>query len=113
MGKRKSKLFMIIASVLCVLLFLQRLTGGILHAVFGMVLLVMMVVHLCSQKEKLKHKRTSIQAVDWLMIATLTVLIITGVLLHPLADVIFLKILHKLASVLLVLGILGHILQHT
>lgn len=114
MDKTKySKLFLtIILLALCVLLFLERLTGGIWHAVFGILLTIVATVHLCRQNAKLKYRTRSIQVIDWALIALLAILFLTGFLLHPLHDVLALKILHKLSAVLFVLGVIAHILQH-
>lgn len=108
-----SKLFLaIITLVLCVLLFLQRLTGGIWHAVLGILLIIVAAVHLCKQNAKLKHRARSIQVIDWALIALLAVLLVTGILLHPLNGVLALKIIHKLSAVLFVLGVIAHMVQH-
>lgn len=112
MNSKKERLFMIITLILCVLLFLQRLTGEIWHAVLGLLLIIAMVVHMCRQMVKMKYKKNVIQAVDWMLIGSLAVLFLTGMLLHPLQGMLVLKILHKLAAVLFVLGIIVHMVQH-
>lgn len=48
MNKTKNKLLLLVTLILCVLLFTRRLTGGILHDILGLVLLVILVVHLCT-----------------------------------------------------------------
>lgn len=108
-----SKLFLTLTILaLCVLLFLERLTGGIWHAVLGILLLIVATVHLCRQNAKLKHRTRSIQVIDWALIALLAILFLTGLLLHPLHDILALKIIHKLSAVLFVLGVIAHIVQH-
>lgn len=110
--KKKEKLFMAVALLFCVLLFLQRLTGEIGHAVFGILLTILVIVHMCRQITKMKHKKMSVQIADWVLMAALAVLFLTGMLLHPLQGMLIIKILHKLAAVIFVLVILVHILQH-
>lgn len=114
MSKTKySKLLLsVITLLLCVLLFLQRLTGGIWHAVLGILLIIVATVHLCRQNAKLKHRPRAIQIIDWILIALLAILLLTGILLHPLHGVLALKIIHKLSAVLFVLGIIAHMVQH-
>lgn len=112
MSKRNNKLFMAAVFVLCVLLFMERLTGGVLHAIFGIVLAVMFAVHVCKSNKQMKYRKTSVQAVDWILIAALIVLVVSGILLHPLGGLLILKIIHKLAAVIFVLGLFAHILQH-
>ncbi len=110
--KKKEKLFMAVALLFCVLLFLQRLTGEIGHAVFGILLTILVIVHMCRQIMKMKHKKMWVQIADWVLMAALVVLFLTGMLLHPLQGMLIIKILHKLAAVIFVLGMLVHILQH-
>lgn len=111
--KKKENMFVgILILALCVLLFLERLTGGIVHAVLGVLLIVVVAVHLAKQNAKLKYRSRAIQVIDWALVALLAVLFVSGMLLHPFQGVLALKIVHKLAAVLFVLGILAHILQH-
>lgn len=110
--KKKEKLFMAISTVICALLFLQRLTGEIGHVVFGAILIIMVLVHMCRQITKMKHKKMGVQTVDWVLMAALAVLCVTGMLLRPLQGMLIIKILHKLAAVIFVSGMIVHILQH-
>lgn len=112
MNEKKEKLFTIITLMLCLILFLERLTGEICHVVFGMLLLVMTLVHVCRRICKLKHKRMSVKVVDWIMMAAFAVVILSGMLLHPLQGVLAVKVIHKLFSVFLVVGIIVHVIQH-
>lgn len=105
-------LLSVITLVLCILLFLQRLTGGIWHAVLGISLIIIATVHLCRQNAKLKYRARSIQIIDWALTALLAILLLTGILLHPLHEVLALKIIHKLSAVLFVLGLIAHMVQH-
>lgn len=97
---------------LCVLLFLQRLTGDIVHSVLGIILVIAATVHLCRQNVKMKYRSRSIQIIDWILIALLAILFISGMLLHPMHEVLALKIVHKISAVLFVLGIIAHMVQH-
>lgn len=112
MSKKKEILMTVITLMLCVVLFAERLTGGIIHAVLGLLVVMIMAVHVGGQMKKMKYKKPSVRIVDWVLMASLVLLLVTGVLLHPMQDVLALKILHKLAAVLFVLGVIGHILQH-
>lgn len=112
MIKKKELSFMILTLVLCVLLFAERLTGEIFHAILGLVLVVFMAVHLGRQMKKLRCRKLHIQVVDWILMAALAALFVTGMLLHPMHGLLILKIVHKLAAVVFVLGVIGHIVQH-
>lgn len=110
--KKSERLLMIITLVLCVLLFAERLTGGILHAVCGILLAVIVGRHTYVEFRKMKYKKSAVRVVDWVLVAALAVLIVTGILLHPLQGVLAVKILHKLAAVVFVLGLIAHVVQH-
>lgn len=112
MNKKKEIWFIVFTLVLCVLLFAERLTGNTIHSILGLIVVVVMDVHLFMQLKKLKHKKQQIQAVDWLLVASVEILFVTGILLHPMREVLALKIVHKLAAVLFVIGIIVHIIQH-
>lgn len=110
--KHKYTVMAVLTLALIVVLFLQRLTGDAVHSVLGLVLTVAMIVHLCRQNAKLGRRPRWIQMVDWALIVVLAVLLVTGILLHPIRDVLALKIAHKLAAVLFALGVIVHIVQH-
>lgn len=110
--KTNAKLLMAAGILLCLLLFLQPLTGDILHAVFGMLLFILALVHTCKNMKKLPHKKKSARTVDWLILVSLAVLVLSGILLHPLHDMTALKILHKLSAVVFVIGAVIHAVQN-
>ena len=112
MKKRKEILFILVIVVLCVLLFAKRFTGEIWHAVFGVVLTAMAVAHVYLQIGKMKYKKSSVRLLDYMLLAALSVLLLTGILAHPLHGVPAVKILHKLAALIFVPGLFGHALQH-
>lgn len=104
--------FKIITLFLCVLLFGERLTGDICHAVLGIVLMILIAAHIGQKIAKLKHKSPYIRLTDWVLMAVTAILFLTGILLHPLQGILIIKILHKLSSVLFILGIILHMVQH-
>ena len=102
---------MIAALILCVLLFAERLTGGILHAVLGLVLLILTCRHVYTYRHKIEHQKKSVVITEWFTIAMLLTAFITGIFLHPLHEIMWIKLLHKLSAVLFVAGMLGHVRQ--
>lgn len=112
MKKAKEIIFMVIAIFLCVLLFLEHFTGEIWHAVLGVLFCVLMIGHLCRQMVKLRYQKKPVRVVDIVLIVSLVVLFVTGMLVHPLQGVLAIRLLHKLAAVVFVLGLIGHIVQH-
>lgn len=109
---KKEKLLMAVTLILCVLLFLERLTGQIWHAVFGLALAVIVVMHCCRAWKIMEYRKASFKAVDILLIVVLALLVVTGVLAHPLHDVLAVRIIHKLCAALFVIGIIVHAAQH-
>lgn len=118
MTKYARRFLSIMILLLCVLLFLQRLTGEIWHAILGILLILAAAIHIlsanmyCRQNMERKHSTYSIRITDWVLPSLLTVLCLTGMLLHPLHGVPVLKILHKLSAILFVPGLIAHIVQH-
>ena len=112
MKKTREKLFAAVTLLLCVLLFLEHFTGEIWHVVFGVLLVVLMVDHLWSQMPKVRYQKKTVRVVDEILLGALGVLLVTGMLLHPLQGMLCIKLLHKLAAIVFVLGTIGHIVQH-
>lgn len=113
MEKRgRAKCFMAATLFLCTLLFFEKRTGEAWHAFFGVLLIGMQIWHFLGQRQKLKLKSRRIRAVDGVLLISLALMLGTGVLLHPLGDWLVIKIWHKLAAVLFVLGIAVHTRQH-
>ncbi|MGN0154695.1 MAG: hypothetical protein ACI4A3_09600 [Lachnospiraceae bacterium] len=112
MNRKKEKWFTVITLVLCILLFGKRLTGDIWHAVLGMVFMILIAVHVGRHIVKMKYNKRFIRLVDWILMASTVILLLTGILLHPMQGVLLIKILHKISAVLFVLGIILHMVQH-
>lgn len=112
MNRKKEKVFMGICLLLCVLLFLERLTGEIWHAALGLILVILVVWHSYRLRKAWKGRKSSVKALDVAMIVVMAALVITGILAHPLHDVPAVRILHRLCAVLFVFGMLAHAVQH-
>lgn len=112
MNKWKNKLFFIVSVILCILLFAVRLTGAKWHVALGVILTCMMVKHTCSRWAKVRKQKQALQVVDQILLISLLVMFVSGMLIHPLHGMIIVKLLHKLSSVVFVLAMVGHVLQH-
>lgn len=110
--KTNGKLLMLASIILCILLFLQPLTGDILHAIFGVLLLILILVHIGRNRKKIKYKKKSVQVVDWMIIIALIILIVSGVLLHPMRGLLALKIAHRLSAVIFLITLIIHGVQN-
>lgn len=98
--------------ILCALLFCVKLTGGIWHAVFGISLASLSVCHTLKRFAKRKRKESSIRVTDWVILAALFVMFLSGMLMHPYGDMLPVKLAHKLSSVVFLLSTAGHVCQH-
>lgn len=112
MNKIRENIFMSIVILLCILLFGVKLTGGIWHVVFGVMLLVLCVSHTCRHFAKMKYQGKKVRITDEVQMAALAVMFLTGMLLHPTGGLFAVKMLHRLSAVVFVLSMLGHIVQH-
>lgn len=112
MKQKKGMLLMAVTLVLCVLLFMERLTGQVVHAVLGLVLVAIIAVHMTKLKGTWKYRKKAIRVLDVLLIVVMVLLVVSGILAHPLHDVLAVKMVHKLCAVLFVLGVLAHAYQH-
>lgn len=113
MNSKKNKIFFALTIVLCILLFAVKLTGPVWHVVFGVLLTCMMGKHTFSRWARLRKQKRALQAVDQILMASLIVMFVSGMLMHPLQGVVIVKLLHKLSAVIFVLAMLGHVAQHS
>lgn len=102
----------IIIGALSVLCICVRLTGESIHILCGIGLVVVTLVHIMSNKNRMIYVPKKIRVVDWIIIIGLAITFITGMLLHPLHNVVFVKVIHKLSSVIFIVGCIVHIIQH-
>lgn len=59
-----------------------------------------------------KKKKRYVRLVDRMILIALAVMVLSGILLHPLQGLLAIKILHKISSVFLVVGVIVHVAQH-
>lgn len=112
MSRLREHCLLAATAVLCVLLFCVKLTGGAWHAVFGISLAALCVCHTLKRFAKLKRKESRIRVTDWVILGAFLVMFLSGILMHPLGDVLMVKLAHKLSSVVFLLGTCGHVCQH-
>ena len=103
---------MAVTLLLCAVLFFERLTGEAVHSVLGVLLAVIAAVHIGKYPRKMRYRNMPVRVVDQVLMAALAVLLVTGVLLHPLHGMLFMKLLHKSSAVLFVIGVILHMVQH-
>lgn len=65
-----------------------------------------------NRKREWLCQKVSVQFVNRILLAALVVVFFSGILLHPLQQVFAIKMIHKVSSVILVIGVIVHIIQH-
>lgn len=110
--KNANMVLMAAIPVLCILLFLQPVTGSIFHMIVGIALIVVTALHMKGRTKVLTRAASPVRITNWIIIISLVVLFISGLLIHAFDDVLAFSILHKLAAVAFVIGCIAHALQH-
>ena len=112
MSKCKVKPLMGVTIAFLLLLFCVKVTGEVIHALLGLAFTGIMIYHMSKQGKKLPYVPKKYRIVDIVLIISLGIICISGVLLHPLNGVLLIKIVHKLASVVLCIALIWHVIQH-
>ena len=63
-------------------------------------------------RRKMKRRQMVAGAVNRMLLALLTTVMVSGMLLHPLNDALWVLIIHKISALVFCLGIIIHILLH-
>ena len=109
---KKNIYLAIVTGILCVLLLAIKLTGPRVHVIGGGLLTVICVKHLWRRMRVLNHMRREVQIVDWVLLVALIAMFLSGILLHPMGDILWIKVVHKLSSVLFIVFVIVHSVQH-
>lgn len=89
-----------------------KVTGPVVHVICGILLTILVAEHLFKRICVLSHMRKGIQLVDWVLIITLAIMFLSGMLLHPMGDIMWMKLAHKLSSVIFMVFVIVHSVQH-
>lgn len=109
---KKKEIMMFAAMLLaCVVLFMERVTGPLWHLVLGIVVFLFSVVHLCKRTKKISRVKTSWKIVDILLTITVIGIFISGFMLHPMRNAMWLMWVHKSCGGLFFIGIIAHMIQ--
>lgn len=112
MKKKKDAIFLIITLILCVVLFLVKLTGLAVHMVAGCLLLIVVVKHVCKNMLKMQYMPKKIKAVDMMLLISILVLFVSGMLAHMWSSIVVIKIIHGLSGIVFFVGVIIHAMQH-
>ena len=113
MSKKKQMILLLAAMILLgLILFAERVTGPVIHLVCGALLVICAVKHTVVRMVRMKSTAPAVRLVDMVLLTALVAVVISGMLLHPLSDVLWIGILHKLSGVIFFLGMIAHVIQH-
>ncbi len=108
----KRKLATIATFLVLALLFCERVTGVHAHMILGLLLIIALGYHTWNRKNRILKCPICLRVVDIVTTIAMLGVLISGVLLKPFRDIIAVLIIHKLCSVIMVIGIVVHIFQH-
>ena len=108
----KRKLATLATYFILVLLFCVRATGVHFHMVAGLIFIAVLAIHTITRRRRILKCPIRWQVADIVCIVALVVVLVSGFLLPFLKGAMIVLMIHKLASVILALGILVHIWQH-
>ena len=113
MGRNKTYISLAVSMVICIFLFCIKWTTVILHAIVGIIFIGAMLVHMGKRLKRVKYANKSKRVVDYILALDCVVLLLTGLMAHPMQGVIWIKIFHAVTSVLFVVFCIVHVVQHT
>lgn len=109
---KKTYISMALCIVICVYLFCIRWTTVIPHAIVGICFIGAMLVHMGKRLKRVKYVNKSKRVVDYILTVDCVLLLFSGLMAHPMHDVIWIKISHAVTAVLFVIFCIIHVVQH-
>lgn len=111
---RYKRKFAVAATFLVLLLlFCVRVTGEHVHVLAGLVLAGGLFAHTAARYQRIPKCPAAWRVVDLVCMAAMAAVIVSGIALLLADSDIWASVVHKLSSVVLVVGILLHLLQHS
>ena len=112
MGKKRIIWRFIVSMVICMYLFSVKWTTVVPHAIVGIIFIGAMLVHMGRRLKRMKYVEQSKRMVDYILTLDCVVLLFTGLIAHPMHDVILVTILHAVTAILFVILCTIHVVQH-
>lgn len=109
---RRKHIFTIVMLLSCVLLFLQRFTGMGIHAILGLVVLIVSIGHTVRRRNVWRSYGIYQKVIGTLLWLALAGVVVTGFLLKPLSDLMFVIVAHKMSAVAMVVFLILHVRIH-
>jgi|GEM_PF-1803922 len=119
MKQKKMRLITIICAVIMCILFAEKMTGEVVHMVLGLIICLAGIFHVARNMDHIKHMPRGIKVVDYLMCLFLVIMLISGIMIHPLKFsgenmrlLMVCGISHVLGAVFFVILCIIHVIQH-
>lgn len=110
--KLKNSILSVLIFLLCVLLGCIKITGERVHVMLGIVLILVTIIHIRKNKERMKYVPLFIKRVNQILVCTIVMMFVSGFLLQIQIDFLIIQVLHKLCAMVFILGCMIHIAQH-
>lgn len=109
---KKVTLMSVICVLVCVLLFCEKFTGEALHSILGLIFGIGLFVHILSKKDRIMKLPMKMRTADIVAAISLIVILVSGILMHPMGKPVYLLLLHSIFSIVLVISCVIHVKQH-
>lgn len=110
--KMKRKIAVLFSILVFAALFCVRLTGKPLHILLGLVFIVVLGVHTWKRRKRMAKCPFRLKAVDLAALISMMIVLVTGFMLKPMKDVMWVLLLHKFSALIMAVSTLVHIYQH-
>lgn len=112
MNKKQMIIFTVAVILLCAILFMERLTGPLVHVLCGVLLCICSIKHILFKIVRIKHMQPMVKLTDEVILVSLITVAVSGMLMHPFNSALWIAIIHKLSGMIFFLGVIMHIVQH-
>ncbi|MBQ8041358.1 MAG: hypothetical protein IJ274_16080 [Lachnospiraceae bacterium] len=109
----KRKLATLATFFVLILLFCVRVTGVHFHMVAGLIFVAVLAIHTITRRRRILKCPIRWMIADIVSMAAMLGVLVSGFMLPFFKGAMPVLIAHKLCSVILVIGIIVHIIQHT
>lgn len=109
----KRKLATLATFFILILLFCVRATGVHFHMIAGLIFIAVLAIHTITRRRRILKCPIRWRAADIVCIIATIAVLVSGFMIPFWKGSMVVLMVHKLSSVILVLGIIVHIYQHT
>lgn len=110
--KMKRKMAALLSILVFIVLFCVKLTGKPVHILLGLVFTLILGVHTWKRRKRMGKCPFRLRVVDVIAVSSMVVVVVTGFMLKPMKDVMWVLLLHKFGALLMAISTLVHIYQH-